>query len=71
MNVFVYSIWMEWKAATPAELALVEDLTGKTLAELYLASVFATSNRRSICFQSDEEAEATPAESGRLERNPF
>ena len=45
--------------------ALGEDPAAKTLAKLCLGNVFATSNRRSICFQS-EEAEETPAESVQL-----
>ncbi|MEK3993334.1 hypothetical protein MKY29_01115 [Psychrobacillus sp. FSL K6-2365] len=48
--------------------ARAESPAGKTLVKLCLANVFATSNRRSICFRSDEEIEAVPTESVRLER---
>ena len=53
---------MEWQAAKPAGTARAESPLGKTLAKLCLTNVFATSNRRSICFRSDEEIEAVPAE---------
>jgi len=53
---------------TPVGTARAESPAGKTLVELCLTNVFATSNRRSICFRSDEEIEAVPTESVRLER---
>ena len=55
--------------ATPAGTARAESPAGKTLVKLYLTNVFATSNRRSICFRSDEEIEAVPAESVHLNEN--
>ena len=51
---------------TPAGTARAESPSAKTLVKLSLTNVFATSTRRSICFRSDEEIEAVPAESVRL-----
>ena len=54
------------EAATSAGIARAEGPAGKILAK---ASLFATSNRRSICFCSDEETEAVPAKRVRRKGN--